>query len=424
MPKTDHPTTLSSQPKAKLPQQARTWLVPGEAAWEVWKHAETGYQLTRELGAEDKEPVANIAVVALPPKFVTCQLFWLETTDEKAIPDLVRMQCERRLLLRQDEVWTYRILREEGERSLAQVLILQNAIPPLIEMEGDVRFEAHARCLQLPPQALCVWLSLGAVCLALTDESGVTYFQSLPHRTLSHECLKDIRSILWLASAQNWSPSTNSLVLVGDWNQTSASELEDAIGLPVTRMSQDMLALPHIPMELTPRSVKRMRVARRRQQRLKLGALVLAAAYALFLGWQIISGTWTSLSNAKLQTRLDSLMPRVREMQTTARQLDALNPALDVKTYPLEILYRAVAVLPEMGVRLTRFEVTGNRLEIAGESTTAREAFDYINNLEASESLQHIEWEEAPQPVPLPNDTTRFFIRGTITGAYQDAEET
>lgn len=411
-------------PKAKPPQQARTWLVPGETGWEVWTHAETGYQLTRELGPEDKEPLANIAVVALPPRFVTCQLFWLETTDEKALPDLVRMQCERRLLLRQDEVWTYRILRQEGERSLAQVLILQNAIPPLIEMEGDVRFEAHARCLQLPPQALCVWLSLGAVCLALTDESGVIYFQSLPHRILSRECQKDIRSILWLASAHNWSPSTNSLVLVGDWNQTSARELEDAMGLPVTRMSQDLLALPHVPMELTPRSVKRLRVARRRQQRLKLGAFVLAAAYALFLGWQTISGTWTSLSNAKLQTRLDSLMPRVREMQTTARQLDALNPALDVKTYPLEILYRAVAVLPEMGVRLTRFEVTGNRLEIAGESTAAREAFDYINNLEASEGLQHIEWEEAPQPVPLPNDTTRFFIRGTITGAYQDAEET
>ncbi len=424
MPKTERPALLESLTKAKPPQRARTWLVPGETAWEIWEQSESGYQLAKQLGEDATGPLADISAVALPAQFVTCQLFWLETTDEKAIPDLVRMQCERRLLLRQDEVWTYRILRNEGERSLAQVLILQNTIPPLIEAEGDVLFEAHARCLSLPPQALCIWRTLGAVCLALTDENGVVYFQLLPHRTLSRECLKDVKSLLWLASAQNWGAATDSLVLVGDWNQTSASELEDATGLRVTRMSLDQLALPTAPMELTPRSVKRLRVTRRRQQRFRLGALVLAALYALFLGGQILFGVFTSLSNTKLQTRLGAIMPRVLEMQNTAQRLDALNPALDVKTYALEILYRAMAVLPESGVRLTRFEISGNRLEVSGESSTAREAFEYINNLEASEALRHIQWEEAPQPVPLPNDTTRFFIKGTITGAYNDAEET
>ena len=422
MPKTENAAHLESLTKAKLPQRARAWLVPGEAGWGVWVQSESGYELTREVG--EGEPVPHIDVVALPAKLVTCQLFWLETTDEKAIPDLVRIQCERRALLRQDEVWSHRTLRKEGDRSLVQVLILQSAILPLLEAEGDVRFEAQARCLSLPPRALCIWRALGAVCLAITDENDVAYFQSLPHRTLSRECLKDVRSILWMASAQSWSIAIDSLVLVGDWNQTSTSEVEEAMGLRVTRMSEDQLALPIVPMELTPRSVTRLRVVHRRRQRLRVGAVALAAAYILFLGGQIISGAFTSLSNAKLQVRLDSIMPRVQEMQTTARQLDALNPALDTKTYPLEILYRAVAVLPEKGVRLTRFEITGNRLEIAGESTTAREAFDYINNLEASEGLQHIEGEAAPQPVPLPNDTTRFFIRGTITGAYHDAEET
>src|SRR5690606_38510639 len=125
----------------------------------------------------------------------------------------------------------------------------------------------------------------------------------------------------------------------------------------------------------------------------------------------------------RLAAQFREMEPEMMRLQTTARQLDALNPALDTGTYPLEILRRVMALLPESGVRLTRFEIISNHLEVAGESTTAREAFDFLHALQSSETLNHLSWEEPPQPVPLPNDTARFFIRGSIAGAYQETAD-
>jgi len=399
--------------------EPQVWLVPGETGWEV---RGPGDQV-RLLVEGETTPPARVNVVGLPETLVTCQLFWLETTDEKTVPDLVRMQCERRSLLRQDEVWTHRILRKSGERSLVQVLILQNTLPPHLQVEGTARFEAHARCLALPPRALCVWRSLGTVSLALTGANGVVYFQSLPHQTLARECLRDIQSTLWLASAQDWVGSVDALVLVGDWSGASGPELEASAGLPVQRVNPAALALPSPAMELTPQPVRHLRQVRRRQHRIQVIIGVLALLYAVFFLFQVASNFLIAARTRDLQSRLNALMPRVLDMQTTARQLDALNPALDTRTYPLEILRRAMALLPEQGVRLTGFEITAGKIQISGESSTAREAFDYMRSLETAKDLDHIKWDEAPQPVPLPNDTTRFSITGDVEGAYHDPEQ-
>jgi hypothetical protein len=402
----------------------RAWLWPGEQAWEVWTaDGSGGWKLGVSL-EEGAEAPARIDYVALPPALLTCLTLWLETTDEKVAPDLIRLQCERRALLRHGEVWSHRIIRREADRMLAQVSILQNTAPAVIEASGDARYEAAARCLPLSASSAVVWRSLGHVCLALRGEDDVVYYQSLPHQELTRECVRDIQAVFWQATAQRWVDSVSSLTLVGEWQGVTSHETETILGVSVDRVARLEPASPVAPQELTPHRVRKQRTARQRRHRMILGALGIAAVYILFLVWQISSGFILSMSNHRLQTRLDGIMPAVTEMQTTARQLEALNPAIDVKTYPLELLYRAVSVLPENGVRLTRFEIVGNRIEIGGESSTAREAFDYISQLESLDSLRHVEWEEAPQPVPLPNDTTRFSIQGTITGAYHESEET
>lgn len=406
------------------PGSPRIWLVPGAAGWEVWDQSPDGPPRLVGQPGENAPALPPADVTGLPARLVTCQLIWLETTEEKAVPDLLRMQCERRALLRHEEVWTHRVLRVEGGRSLAQMMILQNAVPPAVDQQADARFEAFARCLSLPPRAVCLWMSLGSVEVALTNDDDVAYFQALPHQGLTRECLGDVKTLLWQASAQGWIAACESLVLVGEWNFAIPADWGQALGLKIARMDRDRLSAPAAPLELTPKGVRHLRIARRRRRRLTGAGLTLAAVYAVFLLVQIITGAVTGMANAGLQSRLDQMMPRVLEMQQTARTFDALNPALDTRTYPLEILYRVTVLLPERGVRLTRFEITGDRLEIGGESTTAREAFDYMRNLEEAESLNHIEWETAPQPIPLPNDTTRFSIQGTITGAYRNADET
>lgn len=176
-------------------------------------------------------------------------------------------------------------------------------------------------------------------------------------------------------------------------------------------------------MELIPGDVSARRAFSRRRRKIKIATLSLGAIYTLFVALQIITFLLTSYRNDHLKTRLDAMMPEVSAMQNTARLLDAVNPAIASKTYPLELIYRISALLPEKGIRLTQLEIIEDKIAIRGESTTAREAFDFIDALERAEPLNHIRWDEAPQPIPLPNDTTRFSIQGTIDGAYHEDSE-
>ena len=420
---TSHEPQKALKPRKSSDSTAQVWLIPGESEWEIWAQNDAGdFAKLHGLSAQENQPPAKVTTVALPTKLVTCQLFWLETTDDATVPDLLRMQCERRQLLREDQVWTHRIVRREPSRMLAQVIILQNAIPPQIEGETSARFEAMPRCLDLPPRTVSVWRSLGTVSLAITNEEGVVYFQPLPHRALTTESLQDVQATIMMAVAQKWVSDINAFVLVGDWNDVETTPIKTLLGLEISRMPIAHLLVPEPKMEMTPRTVMAQRLSQRRQRRIKFGVFALAALYAVFVATQLFTFLLGSGANARLKSELDDIMPDVATMQNTARWMDALNPALDVRTYPLEILYRTMSALPKQGVRLTRLEITGDRVEIGGESSTAREAFDFIQALEDADSLKHIAWDEAPQPIPLPNDTTRFSITGTIEGAYRDAD--
>ncbi len=406
---------------AKQESEKGRWLVPGEAHWEVreWESGQD-FPVRETLEEMEAEAPAGIRFVALPSQLVICQLFWLDTTDEKTVADLLAMQCERRSLLRQGEVWQYRIVRREADRMLAQVLILRNTLPRGLEVEGDARFEALPRCVELPPRSVCLWRTLGMMVLALTDDTGVLYFQSLPHRALTPECCRDIQSVIWIAGGQGWAGALESLVLLGEWEEPGHLA---SLGLKVQRCAAPRLTHPAEPMELVPKSVRQLRRIRYRRRQVRRVAAVAGALYLVFLMAQIALAVTGNLRHRRLQAEFQRIQPEMTEHQNTARRIDALNPALDTRTYPIEVLHRLMALLPEGGVRLTRFEIVGGRVEVGGESSTAREAFDFLHAVQSADALRHVEWEEPPQPVPLPNDTTRFSIQGKLTGAYHDAEE-
>jgi len=409
-----------TRPKRRV--ESPSWLLPGPAVWEFWDQSAGGQSvLVAELPEEESRLPKRPSMVALPSKSVTCQLLWVETADDRDIPDLVRMQCERRALIRDNEVWKYRPLARAEGRILVQTLILGNTVPGRAEVDGAPRFEALARCLDLPPNALCLWRELGQICVALSNAEGeAAFFQALPHRALGRECLRDLNALCLLALAQGWVSSLDECVAAGPEEPEVLEDLRAVIELPARSVERFGLRVPKVSMRLTPRSVRQRQKQQRRSRRIQAAAVAVALLYGLFLAGQIVWGVWRAAANRSLEAKLNAIMPQVQEMQGTARQLDALNPAIDVRTYPIEILYRLMALLPEKGVRLTRFEIVGNRIEITGESATAREAFDFMKSIQESPDLQYIHWEEPPQPVPLPNDTTRFSIRGEIQGAFHE----
>lgn len=400
------------------PDGARgSWLVPGPEAWELVSPGGGRQVLDREASG-GKFP-AEISLVALPTSILTSQPLWLQTSDNKLLDSLARAQCEQLSLMRAGDTMTVNILRKAEDRTLVQTLILHEPGLPL--PDTATTYEAHARCLPWPAQSLCLWKELGRVCLGLIDEEArLTHFQLLPHDRLDAYCAADVAALLAYATALDWAPEPDQCLLIGEWSESEHHTVTQVLGLKLlpTESVAPRLPTPLIP--LVPEAARKFRRHRQGVRRVRSTALSVAAVYLVFLGFMMASLFTNSRRANALQTNLDQMMPSVLEMQETARRIDALNPALAPETYPVEILYRLTAYLPEQGVRLTRFEISGNRLELGGESSTAREAFDFMQALEQAMELDYIDWEDPPQPVPLPNNTTRFVLHGEIRGAFDE----
>jgi len=371
----------------------------------------------------DGSPSSKPTMVAIPASLVTCQLFWLESLDQKVIASLIEVQCERFALAGNQGIIRHRNLRTEGERSLVQVIALSGSLPPLLEASGTPAYEAYPRCLKLPARAVCIWKAVSRIVLALTDEAGeLVYFQALTNPTLDDDALRDVGCIILMAEAQRWIDSVAEVHLAGSWNTNELAGVQRMLELPVREVENFPLRKPRHAMDLTPRAVEHRRRAASRRQKLGLFMAVIVAVYLLFLILQIVTFIGARATNAQLRTDLEKIMPAVTAMQRTALQMDALAPAWNPENFPLEILNRLTALLPEQGVRLTRFEMKRSRIEISGESSTAREAFRYMQSVQDAEDLDQITWEDPPQPVPLPNNTTRFSLQGELENVWPDEE--
>ena len=395
-------------------------------------------------GSDHEQPIAEgnliasvrqAECIALPVAWVTSYPFWLETTSAKDIPDLLVLQCERRGLLQAGEGLVHRVIRTTENRTLVQVLLLSPKLPEAFYEGIDSRYEASPRCRTFPTAALCVWRELGHLCVAITPSVPPTsesqegcglaepvHFQAWPHREIQSACLADLRVLLLMAQAQDWTAPPQACYLIGDFTEQERTATQTALDLP-THVQQSLPAsLPRDALDLSPSAVRLKRQQRQRQRQLWRILSGVAVFYLLFLCYEIVVAISLSLTNQHLQQELDRITPAVQEMQNTARLLDTLKPVMEPDLFPLEILRHVMDALPEAGVRLTRFEILQGNLEIAGEASTAREAFTFLSQVQAMEPPDLIVWEEPPPPVPLPNNTTRFNLRGSITEAYRDPQ--
>jgi len=424
----DPPSEKAKEPKTRPKREAKPtheiWLLPSADGWQLGEQqADGSLNILEDELAPDAAPSSKPTMVAIPAAMVTCQLFWLESLDEKVIANLVEVQCERFALAGKNGIVRHRILHVEGERSLVQVIALSNALPALLEASGTPGYEAYARCLQLPAHAVCIWKAASRIVLALTDGAGeLVYFQALTNPTLDDDALRDVGCIILMAEAQRWIDTVTEVHLAGNWQTSELGGVKRMLELPVREVDRFPLRKPRQPMDLTPRTVEQRRRAASRRRKLGLFLSLVVAGYLLFVVLQIVNFIGLKATNAQLQADLDRVMPSVTSMQRTALQMDALAPAWNPEYFPLEILNRLTTLLPERGVRLTRFEIKRDRIEIAGESSTAREAFRYMQSVQEAEDLEHITWDDPPQPVPLPNNTTRFSLQGELENVWPDEE--
>jgi hypothetical protein len=191
------------------------------------------------------------------------------------------------------------------------------------------------------------------------------------------------------------------------------------LGLRVTHDSLPPPSLPAVRSKLLPPEVSILHAKRRRRRRIGSGIGFLAGLYLLGIAAFVGYLYWQRHVAAALRRQIQEQEPTVAAIQKTAERWRQVEPAINPKLYPVELLYQASSLLPPDGMRLTRFELEKGKVIIRGEASTAPAVFKFAEDIKARPELQMFNW-QMPSPSLRPDGRAEFAIEGEPKFAKTD----
>ena len=401
---------------------------PSSAGWQKWAEDATGaFSLQREAPElSDLQPSAG-GLIAVPARRAFSLCVWIPADDPAIFPDLVLTQLEMRGLSgrsREETSFAWREIERAGNEALVQVTVLPAQLAPRY-WHGEVTdYAVSPACLPLDNDAVTIWREQGIWVAAVMRGGNLLHFQSLAEPSPDGSMALEVWMMLAPLEAGNMTAPQLPVVFYrqqGDefdlaaWNQPAAAGATVRDFPPPVR--------PAEPLGCIPVAVRRLQAEKKksaRQQRFAFAGAAVYFALVLALAGQTL---WLHWQARKLKTEIDGMASAVAATKDAMDRWQALQPALEPTTYPLEVLFQTARLLPKDGVRLTLFETSLDRVLIQGEASTLAAAIKFQDDLEKNAELEGLyEW-TAETPKQLPNGSTRFQIDGARRGSNAQAND-
>jgi hypothetical protein len=404
----------------RLPQKGeQAILLPGPTGaepWEAWiLGGPDGAECVQVCATPADNPLRKNAALALPVAKVHCQPLWLNETDAKQFPGMIHLQLELRGLLPRGNgapVFDWSVAAQEGPRTLVTVGILPASLSQEVQVDAYAVFDLSARYFSFPENAMTFWHEQDRLAVAVTRGKNLVYFQALAEATLTSRVLQDLICIRAVLIMQNISPHLGQAVFWSRVDRSELTALQTTLQLSVQQADRPPPQAPPTAWELTPPSVgaaKKNREIWRWRNRGILAALVLYLLVVVIM----LSRLWlTSYKVDQLQKWQARHADEVALVRKTKAAWQQLNPVVDEKSYPLELLLNCAEDVPADQLHLTLFEVNNGHLLINGEAKNVTAAFQFRDHLKRDPHFAGYNWEMG-QPKILPNDLTQLQIEGT-----------
>jgi hypothetical protein len=389
--------------------------------WELWTVSEgKGAQFVRRLAAPAEVP--GNAIVALPARQTVTFPSWVSTGDRDVIPEILHLQLEKRGLLTKNDngsIMDCRVIETQNDRALVVATVLQPDFPRELTFERASRFEPSVYTFALPRDQLVIWREKDRLAVAATRGREPLIAQILGDRELSEAAVTELKCIVLQLQLQEFCGNLLGVHLLGNFSSQEAERLQKVLALRVTHDSLPPPSLPAIRSKLLPPEVSILHAKRRRRRQIWSGIGFLAGLY--LLGIAAFAGYlyWERHVAARLRRQLREQEPTVAAIQKTAEQWRQVEPAVNPRLYPVEILYQASSLLPPDGMRLTKFAVEKGKVIISGEASTAPAAFKFAEDIKARPELQMFNW-QMPSPSLRPDGRAEFTIEGNPKFAKTD----
>ena len=395
---------------------------PASAGWQKWVEDASGAWTLQSEAPElsDLRPAAG-GLIAVPVRRAFSLCVWIPADDPSIFRDLVLTQLEMRGLAgrtREETSFAWQEIARAENEALVQVTVLPAHLAPRY-WHGEVTdYVVSPVCLPLEADAVSIWREQGTWVVAVTRGGKLLHFQSLAEPAADSAMALEVWMMLSPLEAGNMIDTSLPVVFyrqqgdepdIAAWNQsgTTRAEVRDFPG-PIR---------PPSPLECVPIAVRQLQAEKKKsaqRQRFAFAGAAVYLALVLLLAGQTL---WLHWRARKLQSEIDGDAPAVAATKDAMDKWQALQPALEPSTYPLEVLFQTARLLPKDGVRLTLFEMNLDRVLIQGEASTLAAAIKFQDDLKKNTDLETLyEW-AAEAPKQLPNGSTRFQIDGTRRGS-------
>jgi hypothetical protein len=358
-------------------------------------------------------------ILGLPIDAVLAQRFRLPTVDPAEFPEMVRLQIEKGLPFSADEVTTdFEVIEQNETDSVVSAIAVRNErlaeiAAPLINrgfIPRQVTVYASQRATTHAPNgcALLIYPEGESLVSAVTENGRVSLTRTL--EGVSPEQLQTDLPQLALSAELQGIPSSFPSVLLDE----TCYELRDTVERIVDRRPElvGIEAPPaSVKLNLLPDSwrQKRAQIERREEWRKRL--VWVAAAYGgIFLLFLLYLG-YARFEIWRLSRSINRDSPQTEFVRKMEARWKALAPAIDMRYYPVEILYHLFENLPSQDVRITAYNQTARQISIDGEANNAALAYQFAEKVKKSPDLRVFQFNMA-DPRILQNGHAQFRLEG------------
>lgn len=408
---------VKTKPTRSLNKGEQSVLLPGATGaepWELWiLGGPNGAECVQMCASPLDNRVRGVRGLALPIAQVYCLPLWLNETDSKQFAGIIPLQLELRGLKprgTESMIFDWSIVAQEGTRTLVAVGVLPASLPEEVQTENYATFDLSARYLPLPENALMLWQEQDRLVMAITRGAHLIYFQTLPEARITQRVLQDLYCAWVTMDMEGVLTPLQQVVLWTEINPAELAALRSTFQLPITQSERPAPRPPGAAWKLTPPVVSEARKAREnRRWRNRIIAIVLTVYLALvaFAVFNYFNKVHTVQQLTRWQA--DHTQDIAMVHSTTAAWQD-LQPAVDKKSYPLELLLAVNKSIPA-DLHLTVFRMNYDNIEVRGEAKNPTIAYQFKDALEKNLDLKNFTWDMA-QPTIAPNDLAKFTIHG------------
>jgi hypothetical protein len=397
---------------AASPREAAAGSAGQNGSWNVRKLQTLGEAVPLLSATDD-------FVLGLPIAAVLAQRFRLPSVDPAEFPEMIRIQIEKMLPFSAEDLTTdFEVIEQDENESVVSAVAIRNEqlaeiAAPLLDrgfIPRQVTVYAAQRASTYAPKgnALLIYPEGETLVYAMTENGKLSLARVFENGN-GEQLQLELPQLRMSAELQGINVSFPNVLL--DESCYQMRETVEGILAGPTEIVGVELPPASVKLNLLPESWRRRRSQSIRQAEWRKRLAWIGGAYVALVFLLLAYLGLLRFQIGRLDGRIAHDAPGTQFVRATEANWKALDPAIDARYYPVEILLHLFESLPSPEVRVTAYNQSARQVSVDGEANTAALAYQFIEKIKKNPDLRVFQFDMAA-PRILPNDHAQFRLEG------------